>query len=1271
MKNCSVYLRFANRTACLVCSLAFTMLLAGSWQVRAQSPTAAQGNRSSVSSGGLVTLAAHTAPQVLDGTAMRLTHYSPEQKLRLVLAVQPPHMAEEEEFIKELTAKGSPNFHKFLTPEEWNARFAPSAEDEQKVVDWAKSQGLTVTNRYPNRLLVDLEATSGVIETAFGVTINNYQVGDEVDFANDRDPVLPASLSGIVYNVQGLNNIQRDHGSARGSEKIKGPDYAPGPVVNLGGSGHRGPDPSRGPTNLMENDGSVSNITNGEMDPSDLYSSQTYNYNGLQRFSHCCNVPGDSGGSPRESSIAIAGFGEFLETDIDGFASAYGLWFLNHYYYIDGTGSFCNTGDTPPCATGETTEDIEWSVATANSSNNPYATSSEYNTAQEYIYLGANQANGTYTDIYNQMVTDNTARVMTTSWSCTEVYGCSTTTMAARHAIFVTMVGEGWTLIAASGDRGATDDCNTAHIAVAYPASDPLVVAAGGTQLSLNSDGTWAAEQGWTGGQFSAACSPDNDGGSGGGVSAYFPQPTWQSAYPSVHSLGSMRLTPDLSLNAAGIGQNLYINGSMSGDGNGTSVVAPELAGFFAQENSYLDYIGDHCGSAGTTACSPVGDPHPILYELGNNQTYHYPYYDITTGCNSNNITTAGDLPFYCAGTGFDLVTGWGTANMMQLAWGINWQLITGYGLPSIAFTGPAINTWYNTNQEVSWTVTDVINPQHPGGTPSGVAGFTQGWDSITPDTYSEKHGGVNTSDSFYYGPYYAFGTTGCLAFVNNGCSAAASPQGCHTVNVRAWDNQGVTTESNYGPLCYDTVAPTISISTNPVTSYTDFVNKSVVVTLTATDPGGSNASGIKTTYYAINSTSCYPGSLGPCTVYTGPFTVSGQQQSYIYYFTEDNAGNFSAETYQWVSIDLSSPVTTPTLTGSLTSGKYYSDVQVTLSATDSGGSGIAATYYELDGGAQKTYAPFTVSTIGSHSVKYWSVNGAGTTASAVTTSFTIAGFPSTMNTPASGATLGTSSVPFTWTAGTGVTQNNLWLGLSGPGSSSLYVSGWLTATTSTTVTSLPAKSATVYARLYSMIGGVVVYNDYTYTEAGTPAAMSTPVPGSTLGTSAVEFTWTPGYGATEYNLWLGLSGPGSSSLYTSGWLTATTSTTVTSLPAKGATVYARLYSMVDGKIQYNDYTYIETQAGVPATMSTPASGSTLGTSNVQFTWTTGTGATEYNLWLGLSGPGSSSLYTSGWITATSTTVASLPAKGATVYARLYSMVEGKIQYNDYTYTEQ
>jgi hypothetical protein len=356
---------------------------------------------------------------------------------------------------------------------------------------------------------------------------------------------------------------------------------------------------------------------------------------------------------------------------------------------------------------------------------------------------------------------------------------------------------------------------------------------------------------------------------------------------------------------------------------------------------------------------------------------------------------------------------------------------------------------------------------------------------------------------------------------------------------------------------------------------------------------------------------------------------------------------------------------------------------KVTLSAAvaETSGSGVptgTVTFYDgatsLGSGALSSgRATFSTSSlaVGSHSVTAsygGDASNLSSTSAAVSVTITPA-TPAALTTPTPGSTLGTSNVVFTWTAGTGVTEYNLWLGTSAPGSSGLYVSGWLT-TTSATVTSLPAKGAKVYARLYSMVEGVEHYNDYTYTEAGTPAAMSTPASGSTLGTTDVKFTWTAGYGVTEYNLWMGTSGAGSSNLYNSGWVT-TTSATLTSVPAKGAKVYARLYSMVEGVEHYNDYTYSEATAGTPATMISPTSGSKLGTSGVMFTWTAGTGATQYNLWLGTSGPGSSSLFASGWTASMSATVLSLPAKGATVYARLYSDVNGVTQYNDYTYTEQ
>jgi hypothetical protein len=186
-------------------------------------------------------------------------------------------------------------------------------------------------------------------------------------------------------------------------------------------------------------------------------------------------------------------------------------------------------------------------------------------------------------------------------------------------------------------------------------------------------------------------------------------------------------------------------------------------------------------------------------------------------------------------------------------------------------------------------------------------------------------------------------------------------------------------------------------------------------------------------------------------------------------------------------------------------------------------------------------------------------------------------------------------------------------------------------------------------------------------TGTGLPA-LTSPTPGSILGPSNVTFTWTAGTGVTYYDLWLGVTGPGSSDLYNSGVTTAT-SAVVPILPVKGVTIYARLFTEINGVFQHEDYIYTEPTA-VLATLTSPTPGSTLGASNITFTWTPGYGITNYNLWLGLSGPGSSSLYVSGITTSTSVTVPTIPTKGKTVYVRLFSNAEGEWESRDYTYIE-
>ena len=92
------------------------------------------------------------------------------------------------------------------------------------------------------------------------------------------------------------------------------------------------------------------------------------------------------------------------------------------------------------------------------------------------------------------------------------------------------------------------------------------------------------------------------------------------------------------------------------------------------------------------------------------------------------------------------------------------------------------------------------------------------------------------------------------------------------------------------------------------------------------------------------------------------------------------------------------------------------------------------------------------------------------------------------------------------------------------------------------------------------------------------PAALTSPTPGSTLTSSSATFTWSAGAGVSVYEFRLGTTGPGSKDVYNSAEATTTalTSGLVSNIPTNGATLYARIYSWINGAWQYHDYTYTE-----------------------------------------------------------------------------------------------
>lgn len=716
---------------------------------------------------------------VRNGSAQKLGPVSTAQTIRLAIGLNPQHTAAEQQFLREIQTKSSPLFHHFLTTAAWTARFGPSPAAQQAVVSWARGAGLTVTHLYPNRLVADLSGRAGAIEKALGVQINTYRLGTTTFFANSNKAVLPASLTGIVQSVQGLSDLQTMSPASGRLHEPTSAAYVAGPVVAAGA--HAVANGSRTKLQAAErvssrnmklstgsrsSGGATPDITDGAYDPTDIYSSEAYDYNALYNQGHCCNPLGNAGSSPVQSSIAIATFGSQQVSDMQGFH--------NQYPYLAYNFQEVNVDGTPACCDGEGTMDLEWSTAMSNSFG------SFADTAKVYLYDGATNNDATWTDLFNSMLNDGLARVMSTSWGCPEDE-CDVSTAATQDSIFSEMVGEGWTLTAASGDHGSFADCS--NLGVMFPASDPNVVAAGGTTLTLSSGPVYVSETGWAPGPDGCG---SNDGGSTGGCSAFFSAPPYQSNQPC--GSGS-RAVPDMALNADWFNtpQNIYFGGSLSGNG-GTSIVAPELAGFFAQEDAYLLYEGNICGG-GTSACAPFGNANYPIYETALNGAPHSPFYDITSGCNGA----------YCAGTGYDLVTGWGSANMLQLAWAFNWHLLPDLGRPGVTFSGPTPSVWYNTDQTVGINVTDTGG----GFPPSGVAGFSDAWNADPGDPAGEPTPGAG--NSFYNGPEFVNVTSGTL-------DLAAEGQGCHMVNVESWDNMGFQSgDVSQGPLCYDSVPPTIT----------------------------------------------------------------------------------------------------------------------------------------------------------------------------------------------------------------------------------------------------------------------------------------------------------------------------------------------------------------------------------------------------------------------------------------------------------------------------
>ena len=189
-----------------------------------------------------------------------------------------------------------------------------------------------------------------------------------------------------------------------------------------------------------------------------------------------------------------------------------------------------------------------------------------------------------------------------------------------------------------------------------------------------------------------------------------------------------------------------------------------------------------------------------------------------------------------------------------------------------------------------------------------------------------------------------------------------------------------------------DTTLPATTEKQTGTTGSGGWYTSAVTVTLSASDTG----SGVAKTLYSLDGGTTWQ-------TYASPFSVSTQGSTTVQFYSVDKAGNTEATSSDTFKIDSIAPSTTNTLTGTAGSNGWYvsASVGVTLAATDAG-SGVAGTFYTIDGGSQQTYAgAFTVSGDAIHTLKYYSVDKAGNTEATHTQTIEIDTTPPVLMLPA------------------------------------------------------------------------------------------------------------------------------------------------------------------------------------------------------------------------------------------------------------------------------
>lgn len=714
----------------------------------------------------------------------------PADRMELVLKRSSGQEIALRQFLGSLQDPNSPQYHKWLTPEQFGAQYGVSDADIQTVSVWLSSQGFKVAKVNKAHTLIEFSGSIGQLQTAFHTQIHNFTVNGEQHLANVSDPQIPAALTPVVAGLSSLTN------------------FFPKPQ-------HTKPVPARydkttGKMAPLLSTGSASSGYSLYLVPGDAATI----YDTPNSFN--INFKGSTSYTGSSITIGIAGDSNISTSDVLNYRSLFGESATAPTVVVDGNDPGIN-GDVI-----EALLDLEVSGGLAPGANQIL-----------YTAAGTNLDSGLFLAIYRAL-DDNEVSILNVSFGECEAYQGTSGNQDISN-LWEQAAAQGITVTVSSGDSGSAG-CDNSHaeaqaqlgLAVNGLASTPFNIAVGGTDFDVISTNFaqyvalppsssannyesalgFIPEEPWnnsTAGNglisgntpYKDSSGTTNIAAGGGGASSCvlpqydsngdlvgcdtttgtltgWPKPSWQTGSNLNIPSDGVRDLPDLSLFSSDgfYGAAWLVCADISGQANtcapsssgfqfyavgGTSASAPAFAGMLA-------LISQSQGGA------RLGQANYVLYNLANQSSvYSAAFHDTTSGNNSvycvsgstdclSNLFESG----YDTGAAYDLASGLGSVDVTQI---INdWSKAT--------FTSTTTNfTIDGVTSPVSVThgkaVTFNATVAGAGGTPTGDVAIV---------------GNANQQASTYSSNAYEFitlsgGATGAVAFTN-------LPGGTYTVSA-------------------------------------------------------------------------------------------------------------------------------------------------------------------------------------------------------------------------------------------------------------------------------------------------------------------------------------------------------------------------------------------------------------------------------------------------------------------------------------------------------